>query len=221
MLDKKVNPETGSLFLFLGFIQAQFFIIMCIFGCKTWPMKNLIFLIFIPLLLSCNKKVKPCIYTTHPAIFSAKYPLVSDYTFEQDSSGSIEKLRLDSIFETDKIINGNRIYIPIELTIIQSGCHELTQEIRLEFFDKESRMPKSFPAPDCANIIAQVFAKLSNIDINTRSFGGLAEAIIEKENNIEYGSPIKLRDGFSIQMDKMHSKESTLVTIILKNSGEQ
>jgi hypothetical protein len=220
MLDKKVNPVTGSLFLFLGFIQAQFFIIMCIFGCKTWPMKNLILLIFIPLLLSCNKKVKPCIYTAHPAIFSAKFPSVSDYTFEQDSSGSIEKLRLDSIFDTDKIINGNRFYIPIELTIIQSGCHELTQEIRLEFFDKESRMPKNFPAPECANIIAQVFVKLSKIDISAMSFAGLAEAIIEKESNFEYGSSIKLRDGFSVQMDKMRSKESTMVTIILKNSEE-
>jgi hypothetical protein len=182
-------------------------------------MKNLILLIFIPLLLSCNKKVKPCAFGTPMALFSQNTPGVSKYEFEEKGQNSFEKLYLDSIFETDKIINGNRIYIPIELTIIQSGCHELIQEIRLEFFDKESR-PKNFPAPYCANITAQVFAKLSNIDINARSFAGLADAMIEKENNFEYGNPFKLRDGFSVQMDKMRSKESTMVTIILKNSEE-
>jgi hypothetical protein len=184
-------------------------------------MKKILLLIILPLLLSCNKKVKPCIYSNHPALFSAKHASIRNYSFEKDSLTSIEKLRLDSIFDTDKIVNGSKIYIPIELSIIQSGCHELTQEIRIEFFDKESRMPKNFPAPDCANIIAQVFAKLSKIHVSAMSFAGLAEAIIEKESNFEYGSSIKLRDGFSIQMNKMRSMESTMVTIILKNSEEQ
>ena len=183
-----------------------------------YKFKTIVLLLSLLTLASCTEKKKPCLFSNHPALFSSKNKGISNYSFEGDSNNTVEKLRLDSFFFVDSVKDSIKLYIPIELTILQTGCNELNQEIRLEFFDKASKMPTDYPAPDCANITAQVFAKLSLEYQSAVSFRGLAQAIVERENDFEYGKPLKLQGGFSLQIDKMHSSESTLVTVIFKKA---
>ena len=168
--------------------------------------------------ISCQNVIKPCEYGTPTALFSPDNPGVSRHEFEVNRQNSFEKLRLDSLFELSDPDVAIKLFMPIQLQILQSGCHELTQEFRIEFFDEIMKMPENFSAADLTNIIAQIFVKLSALDAKALAFAGLAEALIEKQNNVQYGSFTELRDGFKVKIDKMHSSESTIVTLILNNS---
>jgi hypothetical protein len=181
-------------------------------------MRKLIFVSLI-LIAACTGKV-PCKFGTPKPLFSPSNALVSNYLFEVKGQNAVEKLRLDSIFSTSINENKKPIFIPLELEIIQSGCEEVVQEIRIEFFDQKNKMPKNFRAPDCANIIAQIFIDFSRLGGRSIAFQPLAEAILEKENNFIYGEETMLKKGFTIQLDKVHSPESTLVTLILKNKAD-
>jgi hypothetical protein len=125
---------------------------------------------------------------------------------------------LDSIFPTSIVEDGKRLYIPIELTILQTGCEEITQEIRLEFFDSISPMPKDYIAFECADLLATVFNKLSTMDVNAIPFAELGKAISENLEQFEYGTAVKIGGGFSLQIDKIHSSKSTMLTVIFKKA---
>jgi hypothetical protein len=174
---------------------------------------------FAILFISCNSQ-KPCKFGKPEPLFSKNTPLVSDYHFESKGQNANEHLRLDSLFATGKNNKGENVFMPIELEIIQAGCEEVVQEFRIEFFDKNDKMPSNFSAPDCANIIIQIFAELCRLGTKAMTFQGLAQAILEKETQFIYGKAISMKNGFSIQLDKMQNPETTLVSVILKNSAE-
>jgi hypothetical protein len=164
---------------------------------------------------------KACENGAPTALFSANTPGVSRHEFELNGQNSFEKLNLDSLFELSDRDAAIKLFMPIQLQILQSGCAELTQEIRIEFYDNIAKMPQSFSAPELTNIVAQVFAKISTLDAKAMAFAGLAEALIEEQDAIKYGNPTDLTGGFSIQLDKMHSSESTIVTVIFKKSANK
>ncbi len=167
---------------------------------------------------SCTEKKKPCKLGNPVSLFSAETAGIKDHSFTVEEFNSIEKIKIDSIFPSAIEKDGNTLFIPIELTILQSGCEEITQEIRIEFFDKIDPMPKTYPAPDCADLVAEIFRKLSVSSPNAIALGELGKAIFNKIYEFEYGNAIKLQKGFSLQIDKIHSSESTLVTVIFKQA---
>jgi len=179
-------------------------------------MNKVIFLILCLLAFSCKPKKESCKQGKPTNIFSGKTAGISQHSFQSKDTESLEKIRLDSIFSSDEIIDGQVQYIPIELSILQSGCETITQEFRIEFFDKISPMPRDFSASECAGTIANFFDKISQIEINAAGFKDLAVAMSKNLDKFEYGNAIKIDGGFSLQIDKMHSSSSTLVTLIFK-----
>jgi hypothetical protein len=94
--------------------------------------------------------------------------------------------------------------------------NELTQEIRIEFQDKSEPMPRKISAKDLIEVVASTLLEISSFDKNAYSLTGLADAMMKKQNLMEYNQEISIGNGFSLQLDKIHDAESTLVTIILK-----
>lgn len=183
-----------------------------------YKINTILLLLSLLTLASCTEKKKPCKLGKPISLFSSESIGIKEHSFTVEAYNSIEKMKIDSIFPSAIEKDGNTIFIPIELTILQSGCEEITQEIRIEFFDKIDPMPKNYTAPDCADLIAEIFRKLSVSSPNAIALGELGKAIFNKINAFEYGNAIKLQKGFSLQIDKIHSSESTLVTVIFKQA---
>lgn len=198
-----MNPYSGSLF-FIFFLK------------NSIKMYKIILLFLCILTVSCTQKKNPCKQGKPESLFSSKTLGISNHSFVIEGQNSTEKLLLDSIFPTSKVEDGKRLYIPIELTILQTGCEEITQEIRLEFFDSISPMPKDYLAQECAELVAKLFNELSTMDLNAIAFAELGKAISMNIDQFEYGTAVEIGSGFCLQIDKIHSSKSTLLTVIFK-----
>ena len=175
-----------------------------------------LFFFFVLALTACQSTSKECEHGNPTAMFSKNTAGVSRHEFELNGQNSFEKLRLDSIFEIGDTI---KMYIPIELEIIQAGCKDLVQEFRLEYFDDINPIPEELSAYQIAGILVMTFGKIGSTDPKAIAFVNLAEAIRQKINYFkEFKKPVALQDGFTIEIDKMHNNGSTLLTVILKQN---
>lgn len=193
-------------------------------------MKNIIAIISLLAGLLCfhscynigNNTDKPCKFGEPTALFSPSTEGVSRYTFDKNGQNATESLFLKDMYKLPLDTLGNVVTIPAKLEILQSGCNEVEQEFRIEFMDKSvgMQMPHDIAASECAYHVTIFFQLLGNLDKKAISFYDLADAIGEKMESFHYNEPIPLQDGFTVQIDKVHGTESTMITVVLKQ-GEQ
>jgi len=176
-----------------------------------------IFLFCILSLVGCSQR-NTCKHGKPTQLFSAETAGIKNHSFSVVDYNSTEKMMLDSLFQSAVIKNGDTLYIPLEFTILQSGCEQVIQEFRLDFFDKIDPMPRDYSATDCADLVAEIFNKISDLDPKALAFSDLSRAILENLDKFEYGAAVKIGGGFSLQIDKIHSTESTMLSIIFKQA---
>ena len=169
----------------------------------SWPLKYLIYSFSLLFLLSCNNENKVCLASEQKALFTSNTRGIENYYFQKSKETVTEKFRFN-------------LFMTMDFEIISSGCDELTQEIRIEFQDKSEPMPRKISAKDLIEVVASTLLEISSFDKNAYSLTGLADAMMKKQNLMEYNQEISIGNGFSLQLDKIHDAESTLVTIILK-----
>ena len=192
-----------------GLLQSSYYFILC---CTVHAM-----------LLSCNGNSlakEPCRFGEPTPLFSSNTEGISRYTFDKDGQNATESLFLKDMYKIPLDTLGNAISIPAKLEILQSGCNEVEQEFRIEFMDKSvgMQMPHDIAASECAYHVTIFFQILGNLDKKAISFYSLADAIGEKMESFRFNEPIALQDGFTAQIDKIHSPESTMITVVLKQT---
>jgi hypothetical protein len=166
-----------------------------------------LFAISLFFLLSCNSEKKTCLASEQKPLFSAKTKGIEKYSFQKNKETVREKFRFN-------------LFITMDFEIISTGCDELTQEIRMEFQDRLEPMPRKINAKDLIEVVASTLLEISNFDKNAYSLTGLADAMMKKQDSMEYNEAVSIGNGFSMQLDKIHDTNSTLVTIILKRDKE-
>ena len=163
---------------------------------------SILFLAII-ILNSCESKNKKCLALDQKPLFSSTTKGIENYSFTKNNQNVSEKFRF-------------HLFLTMDFEIISSGCDELTQEIRIDFQDKSEPMPRKINAKDLIEVVASTLLEISSFDKNAYSLTGLADAMMKKQNQMEYNQEVSIGNGFMLQLDKIHDTESTLVTIILK-----
>jgi hypothetical protein len=166
-----------------------------------------LFAISLFFLLSCNSEKKICLASEQKPLFSSKTKGIENYSFQKSKETVTEKFRFN-------------LFITMDFEIISTGCDELTQEIRMEFQDKSEPMPRKISAKDLIEVVASTLLEISNFDKNAYSLTGLADAMMKKQASMEYNQAVSIGNRFSMQLDKIHDANSTVVTIMLKREKE-
>jgi hypothetical protein len=167
------------------------------------------FILISPLffLNSCSSSNKGgCAVEDFNPIFPKEIKELENYKFEANGQSSTESFSIVQAFP-----------IPIHVEIIQVGCNDLTQELRLEIMDK---IPPQIPAKECTRLVMGIFNYFSNLHPDLMTFGAFVQVMNSKLNQFEYNVAVPLQDGFSMQIDKMHNAASTLITVSIKQTKE-
>lgn len=152
-----------------------------------------------------NQKA-PCEVEEFNPIFPKDLPALQHYKFEVNEQRSIENFRVTEAFP-----------IPIEVEIIQLGCHDFTQELRFEIMDK---IPPQLPAKECTQIVMGIFNYFANLHPDLMTFGAFIQVMEKRISEFEYNTAVELQDGFSMKIDKMHSTASTTLIVTIKQQKE-
>ncbi len=173
---------------------------------------SILFSLFLLGISSCandaSNNTKECKAEDFKAIFSADISGVENYKFEVDQQSSTESFQLNGLLR-----------FPINMEVIQVGCKNLSQELRFELMDKEDKVPPNIPPQDCAGIIIGLFENIGQLDPSLFTFVDFAQVMKTKYAKFEYNQPVLLQDGFTMQIDKMHSTESTTLFVIIKQES--
>jgi len=153
-----------------------------------------------------NKSKKTCSAEDYTAIFPKDLDALENYKFEATDHSSTESFTVRNAFP-----------IAVNVEIIQVGCKKLTQELRFEIMDK---IPPQIPPKECSLIVMGIFNYFANLHPDLMTFAAFVQVMETKINEFEYNSPILLQDGFTMQIDKMHNLESTLITVVIKKEDE-
>lgn len=148
----------------------------------------------------------PCEVEEFTPIFPKDLPALQNYRFEVNGQSSFENFKVTDAFP-----------IPIEVEIIQLGCHDFTQELRFEIMDK---IPPQLPAKECTQIVMGIFNYFANLDPDLMTFGAFIQVMEKRISEFQYNVAVELQDGFSMQIDKMHSTASTTLIVTIKQQKE-
>lgn len=151
--------------------------------------------------------VKECPFGKPKPLFSKEMPGVSQYSFTLNGDNSaVEKLSLPQY--------------AYELEILESGCEQKTQEIRLTVLPYEGQMDDINSPSDCAQAFGQYMTDIATIaPEKLLSLQNWGIAIAKMHSKIQYNSPTPIdNEPFTVQIDMLRQPQSTLITVVIKNT---
>jgi len=155
-------------------------------------------------LVSCGGESDQCKYSTPVAIFQG-IDKIENHTFEATGNNAVEHIFVPSM--------------GMDVELYQSGCNELEQEFR---FHIHEALPLNIPPQECAMLTAVIFDKLSGLSPNLIPLAQWAGAIKENAEAFKYNEKIRLKGTpMQVQLDKVHQSNSTMLTVIFKETKEE
>lgn len=141
-------------------------------------------------------------------LFKKEMPGVSNYSFEAKGNNSTEKLSVPEI--------------ACDLELLESGCEDKTQEIRLTLHAVEGQLETVNTPSDCAQLFGSGLLNISELApqelLSLKQWG---IAVAQQHERIQYNTPISLEnEPFVIQMDKMQQPDAILITVVIKSADK-
>lgn len=183
-----IQPNASSFQLFSRFINwsniSIALLLIGVMGCQNGA-KN-------------GNNPNHCKYGEPVAIFDAKIPGISKHTFISKGQTGEETVKFDS---------GK------ELTLIQSGCNDIRQELQFNL--------PSIDFPNDTDFWIQKaimeLTALSQLNKKLAAFSMWASMIQSQKSDIHLAESFALSNGFYVQIDRIPSSDHFLLIIVLSD----
>lgn len=157
-----------------------------------------IFVCFLFGIAACGGE-KTCPYGSPKPIFAPSMNGIENHSFEKEGQKAVERVEVP---EYD-----------FSVEVQQSGCEQLVQTFR---FDLEGEIDRDIPAAACAEIAANLFHGLSQLDPELTFFTGWRDALYNKRASFEFNTLTNLgQQGYQARIDKIHNPNSILLIVEL------
>ncbi|MDX1666637.1 MAG: hypothetical protein R3350_05395 [Saprospiraceae bacterium] len=140
-----------------------------------------------------------CKYDRPQPIFESDLPTVVEHQFDIRRMKGIEEVEF----------SGHP-----DLTIIQSGCDHIRQEFQFEL----DSLPQNTEAAFWIDLAQEQFHRLGNLSPDYLVFLSWAQEIKEKAYQIKLAESIELQPGFYVRIDKIISRNSAILLVVLSEN---
>lgn len=171
---------------------------------KYWSIFT--FLLVVLLCYSCQDQKSTttsftdCRYQAPEAIFSTAIPEISQHEFELKDGIGVEKVVIDE---------------SLRLTLIQTGCDQITQEFEFSWPGDYTSRPASFWVEQCA---AQ-FYRLGKLGAPYLSFRNIGKAVESAATSIPINTPVELQPGVVLSIEPAAKRGQAILLVTLSERG--